>query len=193
MYPVLYVGFICKGCVWERVCEDSRLLKTKVIFAGSLRVGFLRSEAYAQYMTGMRRVKTGWRQLVFGSVSWVRLSSEISAKHSVLLNCHIWYTLSVSTLYIPTLPIDVEECFWKKTLATNLESSRLLYPHFSTQSIVVFHSTPTSPFLYPWEVDSPNTYHTHSECQVRFWCCWEALEEARLWRMQSDILRDLES
>ena len=34
-----------------------------------------------------------------------------------------------------------------------------------------FSSTPTSPFLYPWEVDSPNTYHTHSEYQVRFWCC----------------------
>ena len=56
-----------------------------------------------------------------------------------------------------------------------------------------FSSTPISPFLYPWEVDSPNTYHTHFECQVRFWCCWEALEEAKLWQMQSDVLRDPES
>ena len=56
-----------------------------------------------------------------------------------------------------------------------------------------FSSTPTSQFLYPWEVDRPNTYHTHSEWQVRFWCCWEALEETKFWRMHSDALRDLES
>ena len=56
-----------------------------------------------------------------------------------------------------------------------------------------FSSTPTSPFSYPWEVDNPNTYHTHSECQVRFWCYWEALEDAKLWWMQSGILRNLES
>ena len=42
-----------------------------------------------------------------------------------------------------------------------------------------FFSTPTSQFPYHWEVDSPNTYHTLLECQVRIWCCWEALEEAK--------------
>ena len=56
-----------------------------------------------------------------------------------------------------------------------------------------FSSTPTSPFPYHWEVNSPNTYHTLLECSVRFWCCWEVLEEARLWRMQSGILQDSES
>ena len=56
-----------------------------------------------------------------------------------------------------------------------------------------FSLTPTSPFPYTWEVDSPNTYHTLSECQVRFWCCWEALKEAKFWRMQSGVLRDSES
>ena len=51
MYLVFHVGFICKGCERERererMCEDSRQLKTKAVFAGSSRVGFLRSEAYA--------------------------------------------------------------------------------------------------------------------------------------------------
>ena len=56
-----------------------------------------------------------------------------------------------------------------------------------------FSSTPTSPFPYHWEVDSSNTYSTLSKCSMRFWCCWEALEEASLWRMQSGILRDLEN
>ena len=31
-----------------------------------------------------------------------------------------------------------------------------------------FSSTPTSPFPYSWGVDSPNTYHILSKCQVRF-------------------------
>ena len=56
-----------------------------------------------------------------------------------------------------------------------------------------FSSTPTSSFLYPWEVDSPNTYYTHSECQVMFWCYWEALKETKFWRVQSGVLRDPES
>ena len=70
------------------MCEDSRQLKTKAVFAGSSRVGFLRSEACAQHMFGMQRVRIGCRQLVFTSV-WVRPSREIPAKHSVLLNCYI--------------------------------------------------------------------------------------------------------
>ena len=73
----------------EKECEDSRQLKTKVVFVGSLQVNFPRSEACTLHMTGMRRVKTGWRQLVFASVLWVRHSREIPAKHFVLLNCHI--------------------------------------------------------------------------------------------------------
>ena len=42
-----------------------------------------------------------------------------------------------------------------------------------------FSSTPISPFPYHWEVDSPTTYHTLSECSVRIWCCCEVLEEAK--------------
>ena len=56
-----------------------------------------------------------------------------------------------------------------------------------------FSSTSTSPFPYHWEVNSPNTYHTLLECSMRFWCCWEALEEAKFWRMQSDVLQDPKS
>ena len=84
-------------CVCERerervcvcVCENSRQLKTKAVFTGSSRVGFPRSEACALHMTRMRKVRIGWRQLVFMSVSRVRPSCEIPTKHSALLNCHI--------------------------------------------------------------------------------------------------------
>ena len=68
IYPVFYMGFICKGCVRESVCEDSRQLKTKAIFASSSQVSFPRNDACAIHMTGLQRVRTGWRQLVFASV-----------------------------------------------------------------------------------------------------------------------------
>ena len=77
----------------------------------------------------------------------------------------------------------------------------LIHKHWELKIVILtilytitygFSSTPTSPFTYTWEGNSPNTYHILSKCQVRFWCCWEALEEARLWRMQSGVLRDLE-
>ena len=51
-----------------------------------------------------------------------------------------------------------------------------------------FSSTPTSPFPYHWEVDSPNTYHIFSECQVVIWCCWEALEEAKDDRCNMELI-----
>ena len=47
IYLVFYVGFICKGCVRKRKCEDSRQFKTKTVFTGSSQVGFSRSEACA--------------------------------------------------------------------------------------------------------------------------------------------------
>ena len=49
-------------------------------------------------------------------------------------------------------------------------------------------SSPTSPFPYHWEVDSSNTYHTFWECQVIFWCCWEALEEAKDGRCNMELI-----
>ena len=49
-------------------------------------------------------------------------------------------------------------------------------------------SSPTSPFPYYWEVNSPNTYHTIWECPVRFWCCWETLEEAKDGRCNMELV-----
>ena len=87
MYPVFYVDLFIR-VMWERKCEDSRQLKAKVVFAGNSWVRFPRSDACALHMTGMQRVRTRWRLLVFTSVSWVRPSRKIPAKYSVLLNCH---------------------------------------------------------------------------------------------------------
>ena len=135
-------------CVRERVCEDLRHLKTEAVFVDISRVSFLRSDACALHMTGMQRVRTRWRQLVFASILRVRSSSETPAKHSVLPNCHFWYTLSLPTLYIPPLPTNVEESFWEKTLVTNLEELEIVIPIILYTITCGFFSTPTSPFPY---------------------------------------------
>ena len=49
-------------------------------------------------------------------------------------------------------------------------------------------SSPTSSFPYHWEIDSPNTYHILSECQVIVCCCWEALEEAKDGRCNMELV-----
>ena len=67
-----------------------------------------------------------WWQLVFASVSGVRPSREIPTKYSVLPICHIWYTLSLSTLYIPTY---VEKCFLeRKPYSHNLWELEIIIP-----------------------------------------------------------------
>ena len=123
MYPVFHVGFICKGYV----CERERVwrlksIKIKAVLAGSSQVSFPRCDACALHMARMRKFRTRWRQLVFASISRVWPSSETPAKHSILPDCYFWYTLSLPILYIPPLLTYIEEWFWEKTLATNLES-----------------------------------------------------------------------
>ena len=160
------MGFNCKGCVWERESvwrlnqiEDWR------VFVGSSWLNIPWNDACALHMIGMWRVRTGWRQLCFASSSRVRPSCETLAKHSVLPDCPILYTLSIPTPYIPTLPTNVEECFWEKTLATNLEELEIVIPTYLYTISCGFSSTPTSPFPYHWEVDSLNTYCILSECR----------------------------
>ena len=87
-------------------------------------------------------------------------------------------------LYANYISTHITHKCWEVLLRENPSHNpwelEIVIPTFLYTIYYGFSSTPTSQFLYPWEVDNPNTYHTHSECQVRFWCCWEALEEAKL-------------
>ena len=122
LYLVFIVGFDCKGCVLKRENVKTQAIEARRILTGISWLCFPRSEACASHMIGMRRVNIGWRQLCLASISWVRPSRKTPARHSVLLVYTIWYTFSIPTLYIPTLPTNVEEYFWEKTLAKHLES-----------------------------------------------------------------------
>ena len=124
-----------------------------------------------------------WKQLCFASSSRVRPSCETLTKHFVLPNCPIWYTLS-----IPTLPTNIEECFYEKALSHKPWELEIVIPTYLYTFACGFSLTLTSPFPYHWEVDSPNTYHTLSECSVTFWCCLETLEEAKDGRCNMELV-----
>ena len=166
----LIVRVVCEResvcvCVWRlKQIEDWR------VFAGNSWLSILQNDAYALHMTGMQRVGTGWRQLCFANSSRVRPSRETLTKYSVLPDCPIWYAFSVPTPYLPTLPTNVEEYFWEKNPSHKPWELEVVIPTILYTIACQFSSTPTSPFPYHWEVDSPNTYHTLSKCQVRIWC-----------------------
>ena len=169
-------------------------MKTQAIEARRFLVGisqlsFPRSEACALHMTGMRRVSTGWRQLCLASISRVRPSCETFYSTSLYYQIH---TFCTHTIYIHITHKWCGELL-RENPSKNTWELEIVIPTILYTFVYGISSSPTSPFPYHWEIDSTNTYHSLWECQVRFWYCWKVLEEARLWRMQSGVLRDPES
>ena len=149
-------------------------IEARRVLVGILRLSFSRSEACALHMTGMRKVSTGWRQLCLTSISWVRPSRKTPVRH---------FVLPIYPHYPQMLSSASERKPWPNTLRV-----RDYHTHISLHICLWISSTSTSPFPYHWEVDNPNTYHTLSECQVRFWCSWEALEEAKDGRCNMELV-----
>ena len=118
------------------------------------------------------------RLYVFASISLVRPSHEGLAKLFVWRKIIICFTMSLPTWYIPSLPTNCNECFLERNPYKYTWELEIVIPTIIYTFLCGFPQTPTSPSLDPWEVVSPNTYHTHIECKVRFWCYWEVLEEA---------------
>ena len=161
-------------------CERVWRLKLKRMNKWISREANPQNKPCVEHMTRRRRVMPAWN-----FVSQVRFSREILAKHSVWLICHICFTKSLLTLYIPSLLTYCKECFQRKNPRKYTWELEIVIPTIIYTILCGFPHIPTFPYPYPWEIDSPNTYHTQSKWQVMFWCCWEALEEAKLWRMQS--------
>ena len=76
----------------------------------------------------------------------------------------------------------------RKNSSKNTWELEIVIPTFLYTFVCGISSSPTSPFSYHWEVDSLNTYHTLSECQVIIWCCWEALKEAKDGRCNIELV-----
>ena len=143
-------------------------------------------------MTGMWRVSTGWRQLCLASISQVRPSCETPARHSVLPACPVWFTLSVPTLLIPTLPKNEKWELLRENPSQITWELEIVILTIIYTFVLGISSSPTSPFPYHWEVDSSNTFHTLWECQLIVWCCWEALEEAKDDRCNMELVAGFE-
>ena len=115
--------------VCERECEDSRQSEEQEVFEGSSQEAFLRNEACALHMIGMRRVRIEWRQLVFASVLRVRLSREILAKTNCL---HPALTLRIPIMcraHISLCGMLTHELPAKTTLVFNCLKSSLSLSH----------------------------------------------------------------
>ena len=155
--------------VCEKGCEDSSLYWRSSGFREKLERSSWetnpRSEPCVEYMTGMQRVMIAG---VFASNLQVRPSCEILAKHFVSLFCHLCSTKSLPILYIPSLPTYCKECFSERKPYKLPLKVRDCYTHKHLHISLWFSSITTSPYPNPWEVESPNTYHTKFECKMRF-------------------------
>ena len=119
-----------------------------------------------------------WRQLCFASSSRVSLPWDTCETFCFARLCYLIHTFCTYTIYThithESWGVLQRENPNHKPWELQIVISTIIYTIACR-----FSATPISPFPYHWEVDSPNTYHTLSECQMRFWCCWVALEEAK--------------
>ena len=106
--------------------------------------------------------------------------------------CYARLYYLIHTFCTHTIYTHITHKCWGVLLRENPSQNTLrvrdYHTHISLHISLWISSTPTSPFPYNWEVDSPNTYHTLWECQVRFWSCWEALEEAKDGRCNMELV-----
>ena len=193
LYPVFIVGFDYKGCVIERECEDSsnwRLKSFHGYLATKHPVKWLMWLAHAE----IRRVKTRWRQLCLANILAVSCEYPAGkafsrdtreafcfAKLSTLIHTFCVYTIYTHIIhkcYGVLLRENPSQPPWELEIVIPIILYTIAYG---------FSSTPTSPFSYHWEIDSPNTYHIFLEYQVRFWCCWKVLEEAKDDRCNTEL------
>ena len=132
VYHVFYVGFHCKDCVWERVWrvkKFSRVAREKP----SREVKHVIS-TWLECEESWQMVTTGFRKYLKG-----KAFPRDTCKTLCFANLsYLIHQVSTHTIYTHITHILKGVLFREKTLPTILESERLLYPQFSTQSIVVF-------------------------------------------------------
>ena len=122
-----YVPCICCENLLQELCDSEREYEDSSNWSNEGFRGYLATKHPAKSCMcpaydWNAKSQYRWRQLCPASISQVRPSHETPARHSVLPDCTIWYTLSVPTLYISTLPTNDKECFWEKIQAKHLES-----------------------------------------------------------------------
>ena len=98
----------------------------------------------------------------------------------------------IHTFCAYTIYTHITHKYWGEILRENPSQTtwklEIVIPTILYTFVLGISLPPTPPFPYNWEVDSPKTYHTLWECQVRFWSCWEVLEEAKDGRCNMELV-----
>ena len=132
MYPVLYVGFHCKGCVWKRVWKFKANLRLKEFS----RVAHKKpSREVKQVLSTWLECEESWQMVTGGfcecftgkAFPW---NTRETFCFSIL--SYLIHQISIHTIYTHITHILRGVLSRKKTLAIILESERLSYPQSST-------------------------------------------------------------
>ena len=152
LYPVFYVGFHCKGCVWERAWRLKTHWRSKV-FSRVAREKPSREVKHAlntwlECKESWQMVTTGFRKHFAGKA----FPRDIRETFCFTNLSYLIHQVSTHTIYTHITHILRGVLFREKTLAIMLESERFSYPQSSTQSIVVFLNSylSISKFLRGW-------------------------------------------
>ena len=159
--------------VWWRFCEDDDFVTSSRV--PICEIGHVKSTCW--------NLKSLW-QAGFRESFVTQAKSQVT--HKTLCLFSYLYQYYINSHY----PRNVrrtrsvhKKLFREKTLAKHLRVRDCL-PTILNIISLEFPFTLTSLSTHPWEVFSLNTYLTHFEYWEKFWCLWEALEEAIEWRMQ---------
>ena len=118
----------------------------------------------------MYLTRTTWCLLTF-STQFTKKKKEKSIHTWFLLGAHDT-PLDSNTHICQSSFMSLFQKFSKVALSFRISlvaQQMPLYIHNHLHISLWFSSTPTSPSLDLWKVASPNTYHTHSKCKMRFW------------------------
>ena len=125
-----------------------------------------------------------WRQLCLASIMRVRPSPETFCFARLYYLIHTFCTHTIYT----HITYKYKGVLLRENPSQTPWELEIIIPIILYTIACGFSSTRTSPFPYHWEVDSPNTYLTLSECQVIVGCRWEALKEAKDGRCNMELV-----
>ena len=153
-------------CDSERVCEDSSNWSKKG-FRGYLATKHPAKRCMCPAHDWNVKSQYRRRQLCLVSISQVRPSRETFCSARLYYLIHTFCTYTIYT----HIAHKWEGESLRENSSKNTWELEIVIPIFLYTFVCVISSSPNSPFPYHWEVDSLNTYHTRSKCQVLVWCC----------------------
>ena len=183
------MGSNCKGCVIERKGVRAQAIEDRRVFASSSQLSIPQNDACALPCTWLECKELGQMET---TVFCEYLASKAFPRNTRETFCFAKLCYLIHTFCTHTIYTHITHKSWGVFQRENSSHKpwelEIAIPTIFYTIACGFSSIPLSPFSYPWEVDSLNTYHTLSECSVRFWCCKEALEEIKDGRCNMELV-----